>query len=696
MSLKALDLDTDYHTGKGDLASSFYQPCLEAAVRYDRAAGYFRSSVLELIGTSFARFAHSGGIARLVCSPSLTEVDVTAAMAGYDQRTDILATRLGEELSQLLSNARTARAVELLATLVRLRAMEIQIALRPTNVGLYHEKLGIFRDLDDNLVTFRGSANESRSAWDPRANHESFEVFCSWTSQREAQRCGRHVSYFEQLWNGNISDVQVISLPHAFHAHLLQYSRHELSDFIDTPTPSTPTRIPLPHQRDAIAAWHAKGQHGILKHATGSGKTFTAITAMRSHLEAHAPVLVLVPSILLLTQWVAELESEFPDASLLVCGGGSSRWRDKRRLRAFSRPGVQTPRIIVSTMQTAATDDFRRELFGGPHLMLVADEVHQLGSTLNRRLLTTSTGPRLGLSATPERFGDADGTAALFDYFGGIVPPIVTLSDAIQAGRLVPYNYYPHSVDLTADELESWSDLSDRIAVLFAQRHISNPAGAREDKQLAHLLIARARIAKLAINKTTMAADILAAEARSTERWLVYCEDSQQLQHVRSAIAHLPHRVLEYHSAMSGAPRETLEDFRYYGGVLLSIRCLDEGIDIPEITHALILASSQNPRQFIQRRGRVLRRAPHKNIAVVHDALVIPPCDPATRGLPSLVMAEVARSAEFARDALNATALSWLRRILIERDWDAKTLLNEGDEATDSEEHNGSRLDGTL
>jgi superfamily II DNA or RNA helicase len=680
MPLDALNLDTDYHTGKGDLAESFYRPCLNSATRYDRAAGYFRSSVLELVGDAFARFAQSGGVARLICSPHLTEEDAKAAIKAYDYRSEFLADHLNAELASLLTTARSARAVELFATLIRLRALDVRIALRPTHTGLYHEKLGIFEDVQHNRVTFRGSANESRNAWDPSANFESFEVFCSWTSSREAARCARHVDYFNSLWDGDVDGVHISPLPQAFHSRLLQYSTHDLTEFTAARAPTRISRRPMEHQRDAIAAWAANGSRGILKHATGSGKTFTAITAMRSHVESHQPVLVVVPSVLLLKQWAQELRDEFPDVTLLVCGGGSNRWKSARRLRAFTRPAVKSQRIALSTMQTAASDLFRRDVFAGDHLMLVADEVHQLGSPVCRRLLTLRTGSRLGLSATPERYGDEEGTAAVLEYFGGIVKPVVTLADAIKAGRLVPYQYFPHPVDLTATELDAWSELSERIAKLFARRHATDSAGAKEDTQLSLLLIQRSRIAKMASGKTALARDVLAENVQGSERWLVYCENSNQLEQVRDAISFLPHRVLEYHSAMSGARDETLQDFRYYGGILLSIRCLDEGVDIPEISHALILASSQNPRQFIQRRGRVLRKAPHKNTAVVHDTLVLPPNDDQVRGLPSLVMAEVARSIEFAQSALNGSGITWLRKTLIDRGWDAAELLQQGDE----------------
>ena len=323
--------------------------------------------------------------------------------------------------------------------------------------------------------------------------------------------------------------------------------------------------------------------------------------------------------------------------------------------------------------------------------MLVADEVHQLGSPFCQNALQLATGPRLGLSATPERYGDEEGTNAIFQYFSGIIKPEFTLRDAIAAKRLVQYCYHPKQVDLTAEETAEWVELSDEIAKIFASRHASNPDGARDDKQLSRLLIQRARIAKHAAAKLPLVSELLREIAAPGERWLVYCEDSSQLADVRQTLHEAGLKTLEYHTAMAGDPGNTLDEFRYYGGILLSIRCLDEGVDIPEISHALILASSRNPRQFIQRRGRVLRTAPHKTSADIYDTLVIPPNHEESRGIATLVQAELARAMEFARTAMNCSAASWIERMLIDAGWDPEALLHDGDEPEDTE---GDQTDG--
>lgn len=693
MGLADLHIESDYTTGESDLAADFYSPCLNEATYYDRGVGYFRSSVFHLIGTAFAEFASRGGTARLVCCPRLSQEDANAMAQGYKDREAIIERSLERDLTDLLTTARSARAVDLLATLVRIRALEVRIAVRDSGRGIYHEKVGIFRDNDGSAVSFKGSSNESFSAWDINSNHESFEVFRSWRGVSEHERCEKHLEKFERLWQSNSPGLQIYNLPDAFHRRLLDFSNHDIAEFIGTGhgTNAKPRRSPFPHQRDALQSWKDARKIGILKHATGSGKTYTALLAIREHIENGMPALVLVPSLLLLEQWRLEIQGEIPDAHILLCGGGHTEWANRRTLRAFTSEHSKNMRVTVATMQTAATPRFRRLLAAGQHLFLVADEVHQLGSPFCQNALQLATGPRLGLSATPERYGDKEGTDAILKYFHGIISPEFTLRDAIAAQRLVKYRYHPQRIDLTAEETESWVEFSDQIAKIFASRHSANPSGARDDKQLSRLLIQRARIAKHAEAKVPLAKEILQRSAAPGERWLVYCEDMSQLEEVKQSLRDAQISVLEYHTSMRGDPRNTLREFRYYGGVLLSIRCLDEGVDIPEITHALILASSRNPRQFIQRRGRVLRTAPHKTSAEIYDTLVVPPNLEGARGVASLVQAELARALEFANDAINNAASAWIERMLIDAGWDPESLLLVGEEQNEAE---GGKSDG--
>lgn len=682
-----------YRTGTSDPIHDFYRPSLQNSACYDRAVGYFRSSIYLIVGHDTIEFAKRGGRIRLVCSPSLHPADTASIEAGYRGRELDMGSALEDELEDLLSQPETNYRTRVLATLVATGALDIKIAVRPKSYGLYHEKIGIFRDRFKNALSFIGSANETWNGWDPAGNFESIEAFCSWKGLAEAGRVQRHTDDFEALWNKVAPDVSVEDFPEAVRRRLIQETLPSLSaieaDLLEDSIPrgmTNPKRAPLPHQTAAIQAWELAGKKGVLQHATGSGKTFTAISAMRSHLALGLPVLILVPSSLLLSQWSVEIAAEMPDAARMLAGAGHNSWRQGTRLTSISSDDCNLgPRVIIATMQTAATDTFQSGLCQGPHLMLVADEVHQIGSSFNAKSLSLQTGPKLGLSATPERYGDSEGTARIFGYFGPILPPAITLRDAIAAGRLVEYQYFPHPVRLSADEAEEWRELSKAISREVGRSQ--SPDGSRYLSDRAKLLlIRRSRIAKKAGNKIALAVEILSAEFEEGARWLVYCEDLEQLSEVRSALSSAGLSSTEYHSNMLGDKSGTLDWFKTFGGILVSIRCLDEGVDIPAISHALVLASSQNPRQFIQRRGRVLRSISGKTLAVIHDAIVVPVSVEDEPEQLALLRSEFVRALEFAGDAFNGGADAELRAIAAEIGFDPDENSQDGVEDEDSED----------
>jgi superfamily II DNA or RNA helicase len=670
LQFSTLGLDANYRTGERDPVESFYQPCLSVATQYSRAVGYFRSSIFSIVGPSFLDFARHGGIARLVCSPSLTDDDVEAIAAGYLNRDEAIARALDRDIQELLDNSTLISRTKLLATLIQCGTLDIRLAIRSNGTGIYHEKIGIFTDCVGERVSFIGSANETWSAWHTDGNHESIEVFREWVSSAESERVQAHAAHFERLWGGLVVGVDTVAFPEAQRKKLLTSAMHSLDD-VDVDYSDEPVitknirRKPMAHQLAAIAAWEAAGRHGVFEHATGSGKTFTAITAIKKHLANEQPVIVLVPSQLLLEQWRREIEEEIPDATILMCGGGHNKWKANGKLKAHTSPDLGMNRVVLSTMQTAATKTFIDRVYSGDHLMLVADEIHQIGSPFNSRAMAIQSGAALGLSATPIRYGDPMGTANIFKRFGPVLPPPITLQDAIDSGRLVNYEYHPHPVHLSDDEAEKWKKLTKQISFELAKSKNSvNSNGGLTDKAKM-LLIQRSRIAKKARVKPGLAASVICKAYETGQRWLVYCEDSEQLTETMDLLADGGLHPIEYHSGMEGDRPAALEWFTRFGGVLVSIKCLDEGIDIPSVSHAFILASSQNPRQFIQRRGRVLRKSADKLLAVIHDAIVVPVDSENEPEQISLLKAEMIRALQFADAALNKGAGSSLRSLAL-------------------------------
>ena len=503
----------------------------------------------------------------------------------------------------------------------------------------------------------------------------------------EAERVEKHKIHFDTLWAEHDLDIEIFAFPINALTHLKKVAYKDL-DAINYKGISTPGRCrkPLPHQRAAVNEWLSRGGRGIFKHATGSGKTYTALMAIGQHIEKGNPTLVVVPSRLLLDQWASEISEELPEAALLLAGGGNNSWRIPERLKGMTSPNTANGgRIVLATMQTASMPKFRRNVRNGTHLLLVADEVHQLGSPHHSKIMKIDSGYRLGLSATPERYSDPKGTIKIFEYFDGVVPPTITLSDAIKAGRLVPYEYFPHGINLSGSEAEEWRRYTKQISREIAREKSDKLDTQPLSEKVKLLLIKRSRIAKKASAKIHLAASIVKQHYKKDQSWLLYCEDSEQLQQVLFALRTEGLNPVEYHSNMKGDRAATMSWFRSFGGILVSIRCLDEGVDIPDVSHALILASSQNPRQFIQRRGRVLRRASNKYLAVVHDALVLP-VDPWSEPEQiSLLKSELLRAIEFADHAINKGASAELRRIAINMGIDPDSLLNIGIEENEEE-----------
>jgi hypothetical protein len=380
---------------------------------------------------------------------------------------DAIDSAVRRELERILEEPLAQPTVELLATLVAAGTLSLKFIVWTDAVGIFHDKVGIFEDSVGNSVSFSGSINESWQGWHPRGNHESFEVFTSWLP--EAKRVADHRAYFETLWAGAEPGLTVHEAPEAFTRELLARAKPDPKEaLVILASDSTPPRRLFPYQEQALADWTEKGHRGILRHATGAGKTVTALHAARKWMQDGHPVLVLVPSEVLLKQWATESVKDLGDMtpSILLAGAGNDEWK-KKGLAQLHTVRDGGPRLTIATMQTACTDRFLKNVADGDHLLVIADEVHRIGSPTQRQILSLEAGGRLGLSATPERFHDSDGTAAIRRFFGEDLFPAFGLREAIAEGRLCPYEYFVHTVELSESEEAEWRSYSARIGPLM-------------------------------------------------------------------------------------------------------------------------------------------------------------------------------------------------------------------------------------
>lgn len=641
-----------YRSGREDLIRDFYLPCLERAVMYRRAVGYFTSTGLAYAARGVASLVQRKGQMRLVASPYLEEGDLDALRRAAERPDEVLRSIVLRSLGEI-EDYLVRERLNALAWLIAEGALEIRLALRLDNegqiaCGLYHEKVGIFTDEEGNHVAFAGSANETAGGL--VENFESIKVFWSWDDAQG--RVAEEISNFEALWNNQTAGLRVLDFTRFSRDLLRRYQlthRPQLEerarrDYRVDLAPVAPGTIPASlvprdYQKEAMRAWLTAQGRGILAMATGAGKTLTALYLACKLLEKteNRPMVILVvcPFLNLAYQWIREM-GRFGIAPV-QCFESKALWEPELQ-EAYQKLAAKiTPVVgVVVTNKTFLSPTFQTALKPGLAVhLLIADEVHNLGAPRLKELLPQPIKLRLGLSATPERHRDAEGSKAIFDYFGEPVYEF-SIADAIRQNVLVPYTYHPVLVALTEEETGEYIELTNRILRLFPKNDEDGMSDA-----LKLLLIKRARLLASAENKLPALRQIVQGLSDPLERAIVYCGDGsvecpltdeldRQITVVTRILGdELGLRVRRFTCEESGEEREEIiaalknRDLN----AVVAIRCLDEGIDIPDARIGFLLASSTNPRQFIQRRGRLLRRSDDtgKRRAVIYDFIVEPP-----------------------------------------------------------------------
>jgi superfamily II DNA or RNA helicase len=676
-----------YESGRSDLLKDFYRPALGEAEEYCRAVGYFSSSLLPLLSNALVGFVGRKGRMRLIISPSLTREDADAIERGYRERSEVegpIGTALQRDLEQLASTEGYAGAILNLAWLVKHGVIEVKVAVPfhqgAVSRGIYHEKLGYFRDSHGNVLAFQGSPNESLQAvW---SNFESIWVSCSWKEGGGAPHLGPILRMFDERWTNQTPGLIVKTFPEAQKAWLIVRAPDQLT-FPPPRAQSQAQSRPLrDYQLSAIKEWMTAGSRGILEMATGSGKTLVALRIIQSELREGRSVLVAVPTRALLDQWGKEARRDMPGTPIISISGKGD----------WLQPGFvdeslagDVPALVLGVTNTLVSDRFlarathasRRRTFS-----LVVDEVHHVGARTRSKLLGLNAFHRLGLSATPEREYDDAGTAAILEYFGRVVYRF-DLGQAIHAGVITPYEYLPDELPLTDAEGREYRRLAALIAGLarklarrlrlpedtgiFALIQAAARAGLRSDAiGLTAMLQQRADVTKKARGKVAFATKSL-VEHPELRRVLVYCDDGEQLTQVDESLEAGGVNTVRYVGQMDDSER-TLTVRAIEGGTaraVLSMKCLDEGVDFPSCDGALILASSKTWREFVQRRGRVLRRHEGKRLATIIDPIVVPSeAGEFGEAERAMITSELRRAWVFVQDSANrGVGESKLRRI---------------------------------
>ena len=662
MSLKELSFKHEYRSDKANLIRDFYTPCLKNATRYCRAVAYFTSNGLKQNVKGLAAFIRNGGRMSLVTGPKLMADDIEAIQHGYKAKQHSLDSSLDCDFGEVSHNK-----LMLLTWLIAHSHLEIKIAYpldsdTTFSRGIYHEKVGVFIDDYDNAVAFSGSSNETVGGL--LNNFESIDVHWSWADAQK--RVQQKIDNFKRLWNNTTDKLEVVDFLTAVADELLicqnvyeteQDTTTDTQEIIEKTSSYLPKDLVLrKYQSEAIDAWFENGCRGLWEMATGTGKTITALSALAKLMveKEHLFVVIACPYQHLVDQWYEEA-ARFGFEPILAYKN-SATWVNRLNTALVRyNYGVRDIVCTITTQSTFIAETMQKLLSKLKRgAVLVADEVHHLGAERSRKRLTDVFNYRLGLSATPNRWFDESGTTALKAYFGDTVYEF-SLNKAIKKGYLCPYYYHPHLVELTDEEFEEYERLTERISKLYHQVE-----SGETSEVLERLLIKRATLLNRAENKLTKLAELLTDKTDSLHHTLFYCAPGRIVP-VLELLTNLGLRIAKFTAEESAGERQELLKMFASGHLqaLVAMRCLDEGVDVPSTRTAYILASSSNPKEFIQRRGRILRQSPGKEHAEIHDLIAVPPIDyrqyPTTtfRTERKIVGRELKRFNEFAGMALN-------------------------------------------
>jgi len=680
-------IKNNYSTDKDNVLKDFYIPVLKEAVSYDRAVGYFSSHIFLRYFEGLDGLIKNNGKMRLVIGDSLSEDEYKAVKESNNQAALSRIDGIWDEIINSNESELFKHRLNILSWLLGKGYLEIKYAFRRS--GLYHKKIGIIEDQEGSIIPFSGSMNETLRAItsnssNPNGNSEEFSVFPSWQEDIFKALGQEKINDFDNVWNSRENNTTTVNLPSDHYEKIkkiytkdnapksdLESRQAELFDRISQSRNiyenhneiAIPPSIKLrDYQKKVINSWFNSNGKGIIQMATGTGKTVTAISAAVHIFNQNGlkMLLVVCPYKHLAKQWVEELKKfGFKPISAYI---SAQKWH-KKLTDILHHPPQDSCVSVVTTSSTFIGDKFQGlvDLFPN-QTVIIGDEVHNYGSEEMIKKLPKSVNLRMGLSATPERHMDAEGTKAIFDYFGKAIEPIVTLSDALDWGVLTKYYYYPIQVALNDDEYDEYEKITGKISKQVAMGHSVDDDNS---SSLNLLLIQRARIIASCKNKIPrlkkLIKDLMSKE--KLDKFLVYCGDGKvdssttgdevkQIEEVTKLLGkELGLLVSRYTAETKSDDREKMQLDIASGEIdgIVAIRCLDEGVDIPEVDTAFILASSSNPKQFIQRRGRVLRTAPNKEYARIYDFIVTPPeYSKVTKMDRKLLEKELNRCVEFA------------------------------------------------
>jgi superfamily II DNA or RNA helicase len=646
VSLADIHIKNEYRSLLDNVVTDFYIPVLQESTLYQRAVGFFSSSALIAISKGVEGLVANGGKIQIIASPRLSQEDIDEISKGYEVRKIIERALLRGVVDP--SSIEESERLSYIASLIAKGVLDIKIAFLSSKneIAMYHEKMGIMSDCEGNAVAFSGSMNESENAFS--SNYESFDVFCSWTNDRE--RVFQKQMAFQAIWDDYEPGIETIAFPEAVRDRVYSFNsslstKHStVSDPAQDDLPIDAMYLPSdfkirPYQETAIQNWKTNGYRGIYDMATGTGKTLTALASIEQLFrdnEKRLGIIIVCPYQHLVEQWVEDIVRFGIKPIVGYSSSPQKNWKKnlEQAIRSFNLR-VSDFFCFITTNASFVTKSVQEQVqLLSDDVVYVVDEAHNMGAENYRKCLPENICYRLGLSATIDRHNDEIGTAALSGYFGEKCI-IYSLKDAIDSQMLTRYYYYPVLTYLDQDELSEYLMITSQLAKAIRKKN-GKVVLTEHAKQL---LIKRARIIAGAKGKLPELQKQIAPFV-DDKYILVYCgattvrdeDDSdfgrRQIDLVAEMLGNtLGMRVGRFTSQESAQERAQIRAAFADGETLqalVAIKCLDEGVNIPSIKTAFILASSTNPKEYIQRRGRVLRKFPGKEYAAIYDFITLP------------------------------------------------------------------------
>lgn len=672
--LRDVHFKHSYSSGYDEPKDFFTEALIESST-FDLGLGFFSSSGIRSLAYGFALFIANGGKMRVVMNHLLSKEDKEAIENGQKHLVEDFENRILSDIKKLAKtlSKEDDHFFHCLSYLISINRIEL-IATISTKGGLGHDKYGIFTDEEGNKVAFIGSANFSRSALE--LNGETITVF---TSPADDKRISEYQTLFDKSWENDTPHLIHIPIDEVktyisenFHKESLKQLLGTSIDLREDKTEDKTIndfckpfsqrvldkielkeqepRFPFPEEREiqkeAYNAWLCNGKNGVFAMATGSGKTVTALNCLRKQYKENGfyKAIIVVPTQALAIQWKQEAESfNFQN---IVSTYADKDW--KNTLSRYTTRSLldQTKSIIIiityATFNRKDIQTFLDKTKGIETFVYIADEAHNIGSTSSLKHLPEAIKWRIGLSATPERVYDELGSEKLYEFFNSRPPEYTfryTMKQAIDSEILCHYDYFPIFVELTSSEMEEYEKVSSQL-----RKFIDSDTG-KYKPEAEKLLLKRKRIIHKAENKKEAILNLLEnlKQRRKLDYTFVfvpegyepdyserdYYDIDQEDVHIIDEYAQMfKNQGYSYHKYIGGlddAPN-ILKSFANGDiQILLSMKCLDEGVDIPRAEHAIFCSSTGNPRQFVQRRGRVLRKSKDKEKAKIWDLIVTPP-----------------------------------------------------------------------